>query len=211
MKKLLVICIAPLVMLVPNAANAQAQEMKQLALNIEKLAQFRQILKDMKKGYEILSGGYNTIKDLSQGNFNLHKSFLDALLQVSPVVRDYRRVADIVDYQVVLVKEYRSAYERFRNNGNFNAQEIAFIDRVYENLMDQSLRNLEELTDVVTSNKLRMSDDERLKAIDRIFADMQDKLLFLRSFNNSATVLSLQREKEANDVRSMRRIHNTDN
>lgn len=77
--------------------------------------------------------------------------------------------------------------------------------------MDQSLRNLEELTDVVTSNKLRMSDDERLKAIDRIFADMQDKLLFLRSFNNSATVLSLQREKEANDVRSMRRIHNTDN
>ncbi|RRJ90722.1 TerB family tellurite resistance protein [Flavobacterium macacae] len=211
MKKLLVICIAPLVMLVPNAANAQAQEMKQLALNIEKLAQFRQILKDMKKGYEILSGGYNTIKDLSQGNFNLHKSFLDALLQVSPVVRDYRRVADIVDYQVVLVKEYRSAYERFRNNGNFNAQEIAFIDRVYDNLMDQSLRNLEELTDVVTANKLRMSDDERLTAIDRIFADMQDKLLFLRSFNNSATVLSLQREKEANDVRSMRRIHNTDN
>ena len=211
MKKLLVICIAPLVMLVPNSANAQAQEMKQLALNIEKLAQFRQILKDMKKGYEILSGGYNTIKDLSQGNFNLHKSFLDALLQVSPVVRDYRRVADIVDYQVVLVKEYRSAYERFRNNGNFNAQEIAFIDRVYDNLMDQSLRNLEELTDVVTANKLRMSDDERLTAIDRIFADMQDKLLFLRSFNNSATVLSLQREKEANDVRSMRRIHNTDN
>lgn len=54
-----------------------------------------------------------------------------------------------------------------------------------------------------------LSDDERLTAIDRIFADMQDKLLFLRSFNNSATVLSLQREKEANDVRSMRRMEKT--
>jgi hypothetical protein len=38
--------------------KAQATELAQLALNIEKLAQFKQILADLKKGYEILSGGY---------------------------------------------------------------------------------------------------------------------------------------------------------
>ena len=54
-------------------AFPQAQELEELALDIEKLAQFKQILSDMKKGYTILSGGYNTIKNLSQGNFNLHK------------------------------------------------------------------------------------------------------------------------------------------
>ncbi len=48
---------------------AQVEELAQLALNIEKLAQFKQILSDLKKGYEILSGGYNTIKKHQPGKF----------------------------------------------------------------------------------------------------------------------------------------------
>jgi DNA repair ATPase RecN len=211
MKKLLIIGIVFVGLLAPSKVTAQAQEMQQLILNIEKLAQFRQILKDMKKGYEILNGGYNTVKKLSQGNFSLHETFLDALMQVSPTVRNYRRVGDIVNYQVLLVKEYKAAFERFRNSGNFNPDEIAYLERVYDNLFKQSLRNLDELASVVTANKLRMSDDERLAAIDKIYADMQDKLLFLRSFNNNTSVLAIQRAKERNDVNAMRNIYKVNN
>ncbi|MCY1553481.1 hypothetical protein D9M68_899670 [compost metagenome] len=45
-----------------------------------------------------------------------------------------------------------------------------------------------------------MSDDERLKAVDDIYEQMQDKLLFLRNFNTTSNVLALQRSKEKNDV-----------
>lgn len=211
MKKILMTAIVLVGLLLPSKVTAQAQEMQQLILNIEKLAQFRQILKDMKKGYEILNGGYNTVKKLSQGNFNLHETFLDALMQVSPTVRNYRRVGDIVNYQVLLVKEYKAAFDRFRNSGNFNPDEIAYLERVYDNLFKQSLRNLDELASVVTANKLRMSDDERLAAIDKIYADMQDKLLFLRSFNNNTSVLAIQRAKERNDVNAMRNIYKVNN
>lgn len=192
-------------MVYPQKALAQSQEMQQLVLNIEKLAQFKQILKDMKKGYEILNGGYNTVKNLSKVNFDLHKSFLDALMQVSPTVRNYKRVGDIVNYQVLLVKEYREAFNRFKNSGHFTNEEIDYFQRVYDNLLKQSLRNLDELTTIVTANKLRMSDDERLVAIDKIYADMQDKLLFLRSFNNNTSVLAVQRAKEQNDVNDIRK------
>ena len=211
MKKLVIILFTSFGMLWPATGFSQAQEMKQLMLNIEKLAQFRQILKDMKKGYEILNGGYNTIKDLSEGNFNLHKTFLDALFQISPAVRNYKRVGGIIDYQISLVREYNSALERFMDSGSFNDQELAYIDKVYDNLLKQSLRNLDELTSVLTANELRMSDDERLETIDRIYIDMQDKVLFLRSFNNSTTVLSVQRSKEQNDVNSMRSIYHANN
>jgi DNA repair ATPase RecN len=211
MKKIVIIGIVFVGLLLPAKVTAQAQEMQQLILNIEKLAQFRQILKDMKKGYEILNGGYNTVKNLSKGNFDLHKIFLDAMMQVSPTVRKYKRVGDIVNYQVLLVKEYKAAFIRFRNSGNFNPDEIAYIERVYDNLFQQSLRNLDELTTVVTANKLRMSDDERLTSIDKIYADMQDKLLFLRSFNNNTSVLALQRAKERNDVNAMRSIYKINN
>jgi DNA repair ATPase RecN len=200
MKKLVLIIALAVVLLLPNKGAAQSQEIQQLILNIEKLSQFKQILKDMKKGYEILSGGYNTVKDMSQGNFSLHKTFLDALMQVSPVVKNYKRVGDIVSCQIILVKESKTAINRFTKSQSFTPQEIAYFEKVYGNLLGQSLRNLDELLTVITANKLRMSDDERLEAIDTIYADMEDKLLFLRSFNSSSNVLALQREKEANDV-----------
>ena len=211
MKKIVIIGIVLVGLLLPSKVTAQAQEMQQLILNIEKLAQFRQILKDMKKGYEILNGGYNTVKKLSQGNFNLHETFLDALMQVSPTIRNYRRVGDIVNYQVLLVKEYKAAFNRFKNSGNFNPDEIAYLERVYNNLFKQSLRNIDELTSVITANKMRMSDDERLVTIDKIYADIQDKLLFLRSFNNNTSVLAIQRVKERNDVNAMRNIYKVNN
>jgi len=211
MRKIMMISMVFLGVLFPFKAAAQAQELQQLALNIEKLAQFRQILKDMKKGYEILTKGYNTVKDLTKGNFTLHQTFLDALLQVSPEVRNYKRVADIIDYQLVLVQDYRAALQRFRSGDHFNSDELVYIEGVYDTLLKASLRNLEELTNVITANKLRMSDDERLAEIDRIYLEMQDKLMFLRDFNNSTALLAVQRAKERHDVDNMGRLYQPNN
>lgn len=211
MKRLLIVLIMLVGLLFPSQAAAQSQEMQQLILNIEKLAQFKQILTDMKKGYQILNGGYNVVKDLSKGNFSLHETFLDALMQVSPTVRKYKRVGDIIHYQVLLVKEYKAAINRFRNSGNFNPEEIAYLEKVYSKLFKESIRNLDELTSVISDNTLRMSDDERLAAIDKVYADMQDKLSFLRNFNNNTSVLGIQRTKERNDINAMRSIYQVNN
>lgn len=186
-------------------AKAQVQELAQLALNIEKLAQFKQILSDLKKGYEILSGGYNTIKNIAEGNFNLHKTFLDGLFEVNPAVKNYKRVADIVNYQLLLVKEYKAAYQNFKSSGMFNPDEIDYMGKVYSRLINASLKNLDDLLTIITASKLRMNDEERLSAIDKIFADMEDKLMFLRYFNNSTSVLSLQRAREQKEVDNVKR------
>ena len=74
----------------------------------------------MKKGYQLISTGYSTVKNLSQGNFNLHKTFLDGLMKVSPAVRKYKKVADIINAQILIVKEYKHAFSRFRQDKNFN-------------------------------------------------------------------------------------------
>ncbi|RXM42749.1 TerB family tellurite resistance protein [Flavobacterium sp. YO64] len=200
MKKILILTILITLLMIPVKSMGQSAEIQQLILNIEKLSQFKKILSDMKKGYELLSGGYKTVKDMTEGNFSLHKTFLDALMQVSPAVKNYKRVAEIVDYQFSIVKESRNGMNRFIKSGNFSGQEINYFEKVYGNLLNQSLRNLDELTMVITADKLRMSDDERLKAVDDIYEQMQDKLLFLRNFNTTSNVLALQRAKEKNDV-----------
>lgn len=210
MKKLLILILA-VFLAFPNITNAQSAEIQQLILNIEKLSQFKKILSDMKKGYELLSGGYKTVKDMSEGNFSLHKTFLDALMQVSPVVKNYKRVGDIVNFQMLLVKESRNGLNRFVKSGSLSPKEIAYFEKVYGNLLNQSLRNLDELTMIITADKLRMSDDERLKAVDDIYLQMQDKLLFLRDFNKSSSVLVLQRVKEAKDVYPSRELQGLKN
>lgn len=178
-----------------NKARAQADELIQLGLNIEKLAQFKQILSDLKKGYQIVSKGYGTVRDISKGNFNIHKTFLDGLYAVSPEVRKYRRITQIIEYQLLLVKEYKATYDRFRRADVLSPQEISYLAGVYKRLFDSSMRNLEELTMIVTAGQLLMSDDERLQAIDAIHQDMEDKIMFLRYFNNQTSVLVIQKEK----------------
>lgn len=208
MKKILVLALIVCFSIISEKANAQSAEIQQLILNIEKLSQFKKILSDMKKGYELLSGGYKSVKDMSEGNFSLHKTFLDALMQVSPMVKNYKKVGDIINYQILLVKESRNGLGRFSKSGNFNEKEIKYFESVYGNLLNLSLRNLDELTMVVTADRLRMSDDERLDAVDTIFLEMQDKLVFLRDFNASSNILLLQRAKERNDVQASKVLHN---
>lgn len=180
--------------------QAQSTEVQQLLLNVEKLSQLKNILKDMKKGYTIISGGYNAIKNISQGNFSLHEVFLDGLMLVSPEIKKYRRVVDIITYQKRIISEYESAFSRFKATNNFDPVEIDYLGRVYKQLFNQSVNNLDQLAMIITSSKLRMSDEERLLAIDKIFEDTEDKLIFLRNLNSHALSLSNQREVEKVDI-----------
>ncbi|MEQ7802247.1 TerB family tellurite resistance protein [Pedobacter sp. ASV1-7] len=187
---------------------AQSQEAQQLLLNVEKLSQLKGILTSMKKGYDVLSTGYKSVKDIAEGNFSLHEVFLDGMMLVSPEVRKYRRIADIISDQSAIVSEYKSAFKRFSAGGNFTVAELEYLGKVYGELFSQSLDNLDQLAMVITAGKLRMTDDERLQAIDRIFADTQDKLMFLRSFNRQTSSLNMQRQREKADVDGLRKYYN---
>jgi hypothetical protein len=200
MRNVLILFLLGMLLIPPKRALAQTPEVTQLILNIQKLNQLRKILKELKAGYDILFKGYTTIKDISKGNFKLHEAFLDGLLEVSPAVKRYKRIAEIIDFQLKLVSEYRTAFGHFQFGKYFNKDELDYMERVYARLINQSLKNLDALTMVVTAKKMRMSDDERLSAIDKIHEEMQDKLVFLRHFNSTAATLGLQRAKVSVEV-----------
>jgi hypothetical protein len=192
-------------------ANAQTFEIQQLILDVNKLAQLKSIYKDLVKGYDILSKGYGAVKDISEGNFDLHKLFLDDLLEVSPAVQKYQMVADIINSELQIMSEYDNAYSRFKQDNNFSPDEILYIGKVYSKLIDESVKGLSDLTTIITDGLLRASDDERLNQIDKLAAEMTDRLHFLRYFNNNRTVLALQRAREKNDVNTIKNIYGINN
>ncbi len=187
--------------------KAQAEEAQQLLLNVEKLLQFKKILQNMYDGFKLISNGYNAVKDISEGNFKLHKVFLDGLSEVSPAVKKYKRIADIIDYQLRIVNDSKKVLQQFKTDKQFSTVEINYLATVYDNLIRQTLKHAEELLLVITAGKLRMSDDERLAAIDRIFVSVESQYSFVREFSNSTRLLSLQRKTEQEQIDRMRLLH----
>lgn len=185
------------------ALRGQSAELVQLSLNIEKLAQFRAILKQMKQGYAILNGGYQTVKDLSEGNFTLHKTFFDQLLQVSPLVKKYHKVAKIIQMQVRILEVMRSTQKQMGMHRFLNAAEQKYVLYVHKNLLESSYANMDELLLILRDQVLSMGDAERMHAIDGIYEAMEEKLLFLNSFLVEANLLYHQRKKELIDSKSI--------
>jgi len=190
-----------------RAQVSTAQDVQQLLYDIEKLTQFKAILSDMRQGYSILTQGYEQVKSMAQGNFNLHSVFLDGLMTINPEVAKYARVADIIMDEASILSEYKKAYRQFQNSGSFNADELDYLARVYAQLTHAALNDVNELADVITASKLRMSDDERLSAIDRIYASSSDKLTFLRDFNRRTNILLLQRQTEQQSINNLKSLY----
>ena len=82
----------------------------------------------------------------------------------------------------------------------FNDNEVSYINSVTEHLLNECETLVDELISVITDQQLLMSDDERIKNIDRIYAEVQDQYSFIRSFSDQAKLLIRGRLKEKNDI-----------
>lgn len=208
MKKILVI-LTFIVSLHPIVSRAQSTGdlIEQLVLDFQKLQDMKAILQDMYTSYKILDQGYTRIKKIAQGQFNLHKAFLDGLLAVSPAVKNYYRVGEIIQAEYNLVREYKASSSRAHGSGLFTDSELGYIDGIYSTLFKRSLQSIDELTMVLTDDVLRMSGAQRLAAIDRVYGEINGKLRAVRQLNNATSVQVLQREKAINDIKTLKQFY----
>jgi len=200
MKRMIIVLLFPLTM------HAQYFEVQQLLLNVEKLSQFKAMLQDMYDGWKLVNQGYTAIKDISSGNFSLHKGFLDALMDVSPAVRRYERIAAIVNFQLQIIKQGRAAVQLFKSDKAITVEEGRYVTKVFDKLLQRSMESIDELALVITAGKLRMSDDERIKAIDRVYAEVNEQFSFLQEFTNSTKLLLLQRKSAQAEIDLSKRL-----
>lgn len=178
----------------------QSAAVQQLLLDVTKLSQFKQLLSDLQTSYEILNKGYSTVKQIASGNFSLHEAFIDGLLLVNPSIARYRRVPDIITDELSLVKQYKNAFTYFKSCGKFRTAELNYLGKVYNNLVNKSIDNIDALATVLTGGKLRMSDDERITEINRLYKDTHNMLRFLMDFNRRVSSLARMRENLTKDL-----------
>lgn len=203
MKKLLIVSIIILFAeILPAQTSAEwlSQKKTQKKYLVQQIAALHVYAGYLSKGYTIVKGGLHTIQNIKHGDLNLHVDHFTSLTAVNPKIKSYAKVADIISMEISIAKQAGSAIKRFNSSRQFNSEEIGYLKNVCNNILTACVNNLDDLCNLVTGGDLQMKDDERIQAIDKIYADMQDIQMFTSSFCNNAGGLSIQRMNEENEI-----------
>jgi hypothetical protein len=211
--KLKAIALFGVVLLCSLATNAQTyseffrQKKTQKKYLIEQLIALKVYAGYLKKGYDIASNGLNTIKDFSKGEFNLHNSFVSSLKAVSPVIRKNGKVVDIIILQLEISQSFRS----ISKTNYLEAGTLAYVDHVRENVIEECEKDLDELLLVITSGKVEMKDDERLKRLEDIYQNMLNKSAFVQHFINQLNIMAHQKQQEEQSIHDLKKLYENNN
>src|ERR1035437_3065632 len=180
-----------------------AQKKTQKKYLLQQIAALQTYMATAEKGYKIASDGIHTISNIKNGEFNLHSLFFNSLKTVNPKIKNAAIVAEIIAYQIAIVNKFKNISKQ-----NLNSDELAFVGKVYSNVIAESLKDINALIEVITDNELQMTDDERIKRITALNTDMQDRFMFSQSFVNDANILSVQKQHQLNDAVSVKQLYN---
>lgn len=185
----------------------QSQEMDELKLNLEKLAQLKLMLSQMKQGYTVLQNGYNSVRNAAQGNFDLHKQYLNAQLQVSDQVRNTPALQRMLTNQSAFESEYKQWVLLLQGLGLITANEWTETVGKFQRIESQARDDLDQLQRILSNGDLRMSDAERISAIESL-ADKSDKYLgSVRVLIKEQNGLMMNRAQQKKDVVAMKRLY----
>ena len=70
------------------------------------------MLSEMKQGYQVLQNGYSKVTELSKGNFDLHKKFLGAQMQLNAALQLDPSTTNINTNWGLIDSEWDASYKR---------------------------------------------------------------------------------------------------
>lgn len=158
----------------------------------------------LKKGYQIVHNGLNTVGNIKNGNFNLDRDFFSSLKNVNPSIRNMAKVADIIAFQIYISRELGRVYSFCASNKHFTPEELRYIAKVHTNMLLLTDASVSELRTIIESGKTQMTDDERIHRINKIYDEMNRQCAFVRAFGSDTQIIAMERAKEERETELLR-------
>ncbi|TMI63048.1 MAG: conjugal transfer protein TraI [Bacteroidetes bacterium] len=137
----------------------------------------------------------------------LYDDYFQELKMVKEGIVFYHRVKEVISNQAAMVNEYKQAWALFRQDKNFTSDELKYMFSVYTGMMDESLKNLDQLFLVVTAFTTQMSDAKRMELLSLASENIEGGYMDLRKFNNQNKVISLQRASDRAEIEYLKRMY----
>lgn len=138
---------------------------------------------------------------------DLYKKYYDELWTVKNTLSAYKRIREAMNRQVRIVDAYKRAWNLVRQDKHFTEAEIDYMYRVYKGILNDSVRNLDQILMVINAFKTQMSDAERLAIIMRAGDRIEQNFVDLLEFNMKTGQLSLNRAKGRYEIERVRRLY----
>lgn len=185
-----------------------SQKATQTKLLVQQIAALEVYKSYIKTGYKIAGTGLNAISDFKNGEFSLHKLFFQSLKTVSPAIKKYPMIADILIMQYEIIKTASHSRKRFTASNGYTPEDIKYTGNVYGRVLETCERLVNELTDLMTDGKLEMRDDERIERITRLYEEVADLYAFSQYFSSEALQLGASRLHEAAELKRIKQWFN---
>lgn len=137
----------------------------------------------------------------------LFEGFYDELWKIKSAISSYKKVKAVVDDQIRVVKEYRSAIELLTKDKHFSPEEIEYMLSVYTGILQESIKNVDQIHMVVNAFATQMSDGARLELLNKVSADITRNLTNLRRFTGQNIALSLNRSKDELELNFLKALY----
>jgi hypothetical protein len=147
------------------------------------------------------------ISQWTQKQKDLYKNYYEELMKVKSIIIYYQRIRDITQKQVRLVDEYERAWNLIRQDPHFNVAELEYMHKVYSGILNESLKNIDQIFLILDSFTIQMSDAKRLEIINTAADQIEGNYDDLRLFNRQNRQLSLQRAKTKYDVDAIKKFY----
>lgn len=130
----------------------------------------------------------------------LYRDYYEELQKVKNIIAYYQRIKAVSTKQLQLVNAYKKAWNLFSNDKHFSSAELTYMGKVYAGMVEQSVRNIDQIVLVVHDFNLEMTDAQRLSIINAAAERVEQNYTDLLQFNTGAMRLSLSRAKEQADI-----------
>ena len=147
------------------------------------------------------------ISDWSKKQKELYAKYFDELWKVKNAISSYQAVRDIVKKQVLLVQEYSKAFNLSKQDKNFTAGELDYMQKVYTGILEESIKNIDQIQLVLNAFATQMTDAKRLEIIHTAGDNIEQNITDIRQFNQQNITISLQRSKEKNDIDVVKKLY----
>lgn len=138
---------------------------------------------------------------------NLYKEYFDELQKVKSIISYYHRIKEITTTQENILTEYKRAFALFKQDRHFSIEEIIYMGQVYDGLLTESVKSIDQLFLVTNSFVTQMTDAKRLEIINSAASNMSNTYNDLKLFNSQNIMLSLQRSKDENDINTVKALY----
>ncbi|MDF7813922.1 hypothetical protein [Hymenobacter sp. YC55] len=142
-----------------------------------------------------VSGVIKGITDQTQA---LHAQWYSSLLNISPGVRNYRRVQEIYDAQTAMISQFSSGVSELRTRGLTPVQ-VNEAAGTYQALLQENISLISELATILAANKAQMTDPQRVKFINKIADKMVAQKNVMTYHTSKCRALAQKQQQEKQD------------